>query len=67
MAKKHRHSESGRRRNERREHDQHARTAEANLEAPWHANPAIRYGFIVLTAVVIFTISVLFIAGVIRW
>ena len=67
MAKKHRHSESGRRRNERRVHDQQARAAEAHMEAPWHANPAIRYGFIVLTAVVIFTITVLFIAGVIRW
>jgi hypothetical protein len=67
MAKKHRHSESGRRRNERRAHDQHVRTAEAQLDAPWHANPTVRYGFLALTAVVIFTISVLFIAGVIRW
>ena len=67
MAKKHRHSESGRRRNERRAHDQHVRATEAQLDAPWHANPAIRYAFIVLTAVVIFTITVLFIAGVIHW
>ena len=67
MAKKHRSSESGRRRNQRRAHDQQVRAAEAQLDAPWHANPSIRYGFIALTAVVIFTISVLFIAGVIRW
>jgi hypothetical protein len=67
MAKKQRHSESGRRRSERRAHDQHARAAEATLGRPWHASPAVRYGFIVLAVVVVFSITALFVGGVIHW
>jgi hypothetical protein len=67
MAKKHRHSESGRSRNERRAHDRQARAHEAELGRPWHASPAIRYAFIVLAFVVVLTISLLFIGGVIKW
>jgi hypothetical protein len=66
MAKKHR-SESGRHRNERRQHDRQVRAHEADLGRPWHASPAVRYGFMVLAVVVVASISLLFIGGVIRW
>ena len=67
MAKKHRHSESGRSRNERREHDRQVRAQEASLGRPWHASPAIRYAFIVLAFVVVLSITLLFVGGVIKW
>ena len=67
MAKKHQHSESGRHRNERREHDRQARAHEADMGRPWHASPAVRYGFIVIAAVVILSITLLFMSGLIRW
>ena len=67
MAKKHRHSESGRTRSQRREHDRQARAHEADLGRPWHASPAIRYAFIVLAFVVVLTLTLLFIGGAIKW
>lgn len=67
MAKKHRHSESGRTRSQRREHDQQARAHEADLGRPWHASPAVRYAFIVLAFVVVLTLTLLFVGGIIKW
>lgn len=67
MAKKHRHSESGRTRSQRREHDQQVRAHEADLGRPWHASPAVRYAFIVLAFVVVLTLTLLFVGGVIKW
>ena len=67
MAKKHRHSESGRRRNERRAHDKAVRAHEADMGRPWHASPAIRIGFVVMAAVVVISITLVFMSGLIRW
>jgi hypothetical protein len=67
MAKKQRHSVSGRTRSQRREHDRQARAQEASLGRPWHASPAIRYAFIVLAFVVVLTLTLLFVGGVIKW
>ena len=67
MAKKHRRSESGRHRNERRAHDRAVRAQTADMGRPWHASPAIRVAFIVLAFVVVLSITILFISGLIRW
>ena len=67
MAKKRRHSESGRPRNERRAHDRQVRAHEAELGRPWHASPAIRVAFIVFACVVALTLTLMFVAGLIRW
>ena len=67
MAKKQRHSESGRSRSQRRQHDRQVRAQEASLGRPWHASPAIRYAFIVLAFVVVASITLLFVGGVIKW
>jgi hypothetical protein len=67
MAKKQRHSESGRSRTQRREHDRQVRAQEAELGRPWHASPAVRYGFIVLAVVVVLSITLLFVGGAIKW
>ena len=67
MAKKHRHSESGRHRNERRAHDRAVRAQTADMGRPWHASPAIRVAFIVLAFVVVLSITIVFMSGLIRW
>ena len=68
MAKKHRQSESGRHRNERRAHDRAVRAhTTTDMGRPWHASPAIRVAFIVIAAVVILSITILFMSGLIRW
>ena len=67
MAKKHRHSESGRTRAQRRQHDRQVKAHEADLGRPWHASPAIRYAFIVLAFVVVLSITLLFVGGFIKW
>ena len=65
MSKKHQHSESGRTRNQRREHDRKARAHESDVYAGESSmkNLVLVGGAIVVVG----AITVLFIAGVIRW
>ena len=66
MSKKHRHSESGRTRNQRREHDRKARAHESDVYAGGESsskNLVLVGGAIVVVG----AITVLFVAGVIRW
>ncbi len=66
---KQKHSESGRHRNERREHDREAREYEENVytgPAP-HISKGARYAGLAVVVIVIIGITVLFMGGVIRW
>jgi hypothetical protein len=61
------HSESGRSRNERKQHDQREKRYEQHTEMAWHQNKALRYGMIVLAAVAILGLTGMFVAGMIKW
>jgi hypothetical protein len=65
MSKKHQHSESGRTRSERRAHDRRARAHEADVYAGESSSK--RLVLVGAAIVVMAAITVLFVAGVIRW
>ena len=67
MAKQ-KHSESGRRRGERKQHDAavHRQQTET-MGRPWHASNPVRITAMVVMVVVIVGITALFVGGVIRW
>lgn len=66
MSKKQPHSESGRHRGERREHDAAARRYEENVYSEQQPK-AVRWVLYLLVAVVVITLTVMFIGGFIRW
>jgi hypothetical protein len=65
MSHKHKHSEAGRTRNERREHDRKVRTHDADV----YAGPSktARYALAGAAIIVVATLTILFMAGFIRW
>ncbi len=67
MSNKKRHSESGRKRSERRKHDQRERAYEEHTEMAWHENKTTRYIMVALVVIAIVSLSVLFIGGFIKW
>jgi hypothetical protein len=66
MSNKHR-SESGRKRSERRKHDQRERAYEEHTEMAWHENKTTRYVMVALVVIAILSLTALFIGGVIKW
>ncbi len=66
MAKQH-HSESGRTKAQRRQHDQRERRYETATAQPWHQSPALRIGMVVLVVVAIAGLTGMFVAGMIKW
>jgi hypothetical protein len=62
-----RHSESGRKRSERRKHDQRERAYEEHTEMAWHENKTTRYVMVALVVIAIVTLTGLFVGGVIKW
>jgi hypothetical protein len=67
VSNKQQHSESGRKRNERKQHDQREKRYEEHTEMAWHQNKTMRYGMIALVVVAIAGITLLFMAGLIKW
>jgi len=66
MAKKHR-GESGRRRSERRKHDQRERAYEQHTEVAWHQSKGVRYAMFALVVIAVLGLTALFVGGVIKW
>jgi hypothetical protein len=64
---KQQHSESGRRRGERRRHDSRERTYEEHTETVWASSSPIRIAGIVIAVAAIVGVTALFVAGVIKW
>lgn len=67
MSNKKRHSESGRTRNQRREHDRKERAYETAAVQPWHGSPIVRIGIAVVAVVTVVSITLLFLSGAIKW
>jgi hypothetical protein len=66
MAKEN-HSESGRHRGERREHDREERAYEEQTVTAWHQSPTVRVVGIVLVVLVSVAMTALFVGGLIKW
>lgn len=67
MSNKRQHSESGRSRNERKQHDQREKAYEEHTEMAWHQNTGARVGMVVLAVVAIAGLTGMFVAGLIKW
>jgi len=61
------HSEKSRSHNARKEHDRKARAHEAQTTNPWHQSKNARIGMGAVAVIVVASLSLLFVAGVIRW
>ena len=66
MSTKH-HTESSKSHNARREHDRRVREHEEHASNPWHESTNARIGMGAVAVIIVVSISLLFIAGVIRW
>ena len=66
MSNKH-HTESSHSHNARKEHDRQARAHEQQTSNPWHQSKNARIGMGVVAVIVVASITMLFVAGVIRW
>ncbi len=66
MAKQH-HSESGRSKAARRQHDKRAKAYESHTEQAWHQSPTVRIVMVVLVVVAIAGLTGMFVAGLIKW
>ena len=66
MAKKRR-GESGRSRNQRRQHDARERTYEQHTEMAWHESKPLRYAMVAIVVIAILALTGLFVAGVIKF
>ncbi len=60
-------SESGRNRNDRREHDQKMREYEATTGNPYRLSKAARAAAAVLAIIMVIALTGLFVSGAIRW
>jgi hypothetical protein len=66
MAKQ-RHSESGRTKAQRRQHDRREKHYEEATTQQWHQSPGLRVGMMLLVVVAVIGLTGLFVAGVIKW
>jgi hypothetical protein len=60
-------SEKSRSHNARREHDRQARQHEAQTSNPWHQSKNARIGMSAVAVIAVASLTLLFVAGVIRW
>jgi len=60
-------NESGRTRNERRDHDREARTYEASTGNPYHLPRVVRGAAVVLVLIVVVALTALFASGAFHW
>ncbi len=59
--------ESGRNRNERKEHDRRTRAYEETTGNPYHLSSGVRMVVGALAVVVVITLTALFVSGVVHW
>lgn len=67
MSNKQKHSESGRSKSQRKQHDQREKQYEQTTGMQWQKNKVVLYGMVALVVVAVIGLTGMFMAGMIKW